>query len=201
MDGCHFFPTSPCRLCHDTGVLTWQVNVEVIQALLASPTICKVCWDCKGTLQNLICQEHIAATQVQNVVDAQQMFSSDEENLGSLSQMIEDARNEMQQSGLKPECKKLSKGAVKNGAALCCDWTDEDWDRLQALLQPPDWDRFHAHNERAMRRPFSHSFLKHGAAVVLAMQAAPTHPNPETGQSLHLFKFHVFRKPLLQDSS
>ena len=153
-----------------------------------------MCWHCKEVLKDWIRQEHILEGHVQNLVDAQQMFSSDRDNLMPLSQVIEDVRHEMQQSGLKPEGHEWSsKGSGKNGRSgpIASDWTEEDWDRLQVLLRPPDWDRFHAYNERAVRRPFSQAFLKHGAATILAMQAVPKQENGKasfTYLSFHLFK-------------
>ena len=161
-----------------------------MKKLLASPTICKVCWDCKEALEELIRQEHTSETQVQTLVDAQQMFLSDKDNMLPLSQVTKDARNEMLQrrSGQTFYSKEKVSSSAQSSVSVC-DWTEEDWDHLlRHLSSAPDWDRYHAYNERAVRRPFAQSFLKHAAAHVLAMQV----PRKRTNF------FHLFKSSFLQ---
>eukprot|EP00435_Cladocopium_sp_Y103_P030485 s327_g7.t1 len=148
-----------------------QANIEVINEVLANGTMRKVCWGCEEAMEGLIHQEHpirIKAHSVENLVDAQKAFSLEdslgEQRLLPLCEAMKRLKHQILRS-------KSERGQECQDRLSIAKWAEEDWERFQLLLKPPDWDSFHAANERAVRRPFSQSFLKHSAAEVLDMEA------------------------------
>ena len=139
--------------------------------MLESETTCKVVWGSKQILEGLLYQDHpreIKAN-IRTLVDAQKALLPDEREV-SLSEAIEGLVHQRQPSLKKRQQQQISDADMGN--MDFADWTLEEWQQLQFLLKPPDWDRFHAENERVFRRPFSQKILKHGAAEVIALEAS-----------------------------
>ena len=131
--------------------------------------VCWVCKEALGGLLHQKHPVEIKAD-IQNLVDAQITFSPDEENLLSLSEAMEQLKHvaresrsqhgeegglgdaqaafspdEENQLSLSDAMKQLrhQRGEESKGIKVSvhvADWTDEDWDHLQSLLRPPDWD-------------------------------------------------------------